>query len=593
MHFRIPKAVAVFLFFSSFVSPLAAQPPDERWSTLLHAGDSLKFAGDVQQALVHYFSALRKAETDSAQWEIAVTAERLGDLHEKYYRYHESVPYLKRSYRILKKTDSISFLARVTNSIAWNFIKLNQHDSAMRYAEESVGYYQQSLAHELMNYCIALESLGEIYSKRGRFQEASDVLNLCFGLGKKAGNEVIVGFSRYGLALNEYQQGNVALAHHHIEQCVPVAEKYASRELLADVYKLAYHISIASGMPAKAIHYLQRYSELKDQLHSEDIEKKAAIVNANYEIQQKEADLRISNQRNAIQHLEIQQQRLVRNIFIALAFVLVIMGFLIYSRIQGKRKFEQLELNRKKEEMEQARKVQLSLLPKTPLHDDAFNVEGKMVTATEVGGDYYDYIRLDQDRVLIAFGDATGHGTAAGMLVTITKVTLINNLALLKESNNVVPLAKVINESILSSISVKGIGMALQLCLIDRHARKISLTSCGMPYPMLLNTKSQSLAMMEIKQPPLGFFKSTKIDLTEIDFGKEMKLILVSDGILERFNPSRNEYGINRLSNVLRQSCRSNANSTFLVESIFSDTETFAEGIAHEDDMTVLVAEVC
>lgn len=81
--------------------------------------------------------------------------------------------------------------------------------------------------------------------------------------------------------------------------------------------------------------------------------------------------MRISNQRNAIQQLEIQQQRIIHYISIALVIVIFIIGALVYGRIQGKRKFEQQELKHKKEEMEQARKVQLSLLPKSPLADDS------------------------------------------------------------------------------------------------------------------------------------------------------------------------------------------------------------------------------
>lgn len=579
------------LYLQFYCLNTIGQGVNKDWQQFIQVADSLKDKGDVQQALANYFTALRKAESDSTLLEIAVTTEKLGDLHEKYYRYQESIPYLKRSYSILKKMDSLTFLARVTNALAWNFIKINAPDSALRYAEEAVEYYKKHLHQDVLNYCVALESLGEIYSKKGQFDDATKVLDFCMNLGREANHVVIIGFTHYGIALNEFNKQNLASAQRHIEQCVPVAEKYATRELMADVYKLAYEVSNANKLPIKAFHYLKNYSELKDALHSEDIEKKAAIVNANYAIQKKESELAISNQRNAIQHLEIQQQRIARNVSIALIFVILVISFLVYSRIQGKRKFEQQELNRKKDEMEQARKVQLSLLPKAPLNDNAFIVEGKMITATEVGGDYYDYIKLDNNRVLIAFGDATGHGTAAGMLVMITKVALINNLPLVKESNNVVPLAKAINDSILSSISVKGIGMSLQLCLIDRNTQKLSLTSCGMPYPILLSTENNSLTLVEIKQPPLGFFKSTKIELTEMEFNPSMQLILVSDGILERFNPGKEEYGLDRLSEVLRPES-SKLNPVKIIEAIFSDTNSFAEGVVNGDDMTVLVAEV-
>ncbi len=578
--------LVTILLFKISVSP--SQQIDSTWQVYFETADSFKAKGDVQQTLAFYFKAFRKAEDDSNLWGIAMTSERLGDLHEKYYRYQESIPYLKRSYSITKEMDSVDFLANIANSIAWNYIKIDLPDSALRYSEEAVGLFKKSNKQDVLNYCIALESLGEIYSKKARYKDATLTLDICMDLGIKANHVVIIGFTHYGIALNEFNQGKIGMALRHIEKCIPVAELYATGELLADVYKLAYQIFIANNLSTKAFQFLEKYTLLKDKLHSEDIEKKAAIVNASYEIQKKEDDLRISNQRNAIQQFEIQQQRIILYISIGLVIVIFIIGALVYGRIQGERKFEQQELKHKKEEMEQARKVQLSLLPKNPLDDDSFSVVGKMITASEVGGDYYDYIKLDENRILLAFGDATGHGMTAGMLVTITKVTLINNLNLLKETNNVVPLAKVINESILSSISVKGIGMALQLCIIDKLNKKISLTSCGMPYPILMNTQSKILRTIEIRQPPLGFFRATKIELTELDFNDSTKLILVSDGILERFNPIKEEYGLDRLLGSIRSVCK--ADTCAMVDTIYTDTEAFAEGTANHDDMTVLVA---
>lgn len=572
-----------------FCSACFSQSIESDWQRDMLVADSLKNKGDVQQSLALYFMALRKVESDSNYWGIAVIAERLGDLHEKYYRYEESIPYLKRSYSILSKMDSIGFRATVANSIAWNYIKINLPDSALRYSEESVQLFSAWRAHDILNYCIALESLGEIYSKKSRYEDATRVLDLCLELGAKANQVVVVGFTHYGIALNHFNQRKMVMAQNHIEQCLPVAEQYASGELLADVYKLAYEIYNANTIASKSFQYLEKYSLLKDKLHSEDIEKKSAIVNANYELQKREDDLSMSHQRNAIQQLEIQQQHFTRNILIATVIIILVIGALIYGRIQNRRKFERQELERKKEEMEQARKVQLSLLPKNAMMDDSFMVMGKMVTATEVGGDYFDFVKLDENRVLIAFGDATGHGMAAGMLVTIVKVALINNLALLRDDNNVVPLAKAIHESILATISVKGIGMALQLCVMDKRMNTVSLTSCGMPYPIVLDNETKKLEVLEIRQPPLGFFKNTKITLTEIDFDSNKKMFLVSDGILERFNAAKEEYGMERLSQVI-QAAPEQMGFAALIDAIFMATDTFAQGVANHDDMTMLVA---
>ena len=560
-----------------------------RWDEHIQKGDSLQKSGDIQQTLYHYFGAYRLAEAIQDDQKLAISANKLGGMFSQFYRYAESTPYFKRAYQLSSNTEGLS-KAHLANAIAWNYIKINEIDSALKYAEESVRLYQFEKSVDTMNYCIALESLGEIYSKRQKFKEADEVLTRCMNLGKASGNVIIQGFTHYGFALNFFNKQELTRAWSHIQSCLPVAEKYASPNLLADVYKLAFEIADGLKLRDQAYINLKRYSELKDKLHTEDIEKKAAIVNANFELQKKEDDLRISNQTNAIQTLRIEQQQFTQRITLASVGVFAIIAGLVYSRIRSKQKFDQRELERKKEEMEQARKVQLSLLPRKPLLDNGFEIVGKMITASEVGGDYFDFIKLDDHRVLIAFGDATGHGMAAGMMVTITKVTLINNLALLQNSNDVVPLARIINESILSSVSIKGIGMALQLCILDGAQKQLTITSCGMPFPFLLDRQNSYVTEIEIRQPPLGFLKNPKIELYTFQFQPHQILFLISDGILERFNRAKDEYGSRRTSNVIQTSCSASLNA--LLENIFADNETYSEGLPNHDDMTGLAARI-
>ena len=134
-------------------------------------------------------------------------------------------------------------------------------------------------------YCIALESLGEIYSFKGKDDLAQATLKECLDLGHRTKNEVIVGFANYGLALNEFNHSRYATAKAYISRCVPIADQYATGALLADVYRLAFQIYDSSHQPTVAYRYLKVYQQLRDSLYTQDVEKKAAIVNANYEIQ--------------------------------------------------------------------------------------------------------------------------------------------------------------------------------------------------------------------------------------------------------------------------------------------------------------------
>lgn len=586
------KTVIVLIFCMSFVLARGQAPIDTTSvADLLQRAESYRRNGNVQEALNSFFTVLRTAEAAQDTGNIVVAAAKLGEFYEGFSRPNEAIPYFRKAYEFSRHTIDHSRTARLSNSLAWNFHKTNQVDSALRYAEEAVGRHRALPSRQPESYAVALESLGEIYSLKGRYREAETTLAECMATGVQANNKIIQGFTRYGLAFNSFNQKKYDDARRHIQECVPVAAKYATPEALALVYRLAFNIHDALGLQREALKFLREYTKLNDRLHSEDIEKKAAIINANFEIQKKENDLRLLAQQNAIQKLEIDQRTLTQQISIGAILALIVIAALVFNRIRNQRKFERLELQRKNEELEQARKVQLSLLPKKPFQNDRFEVNGKMITATEVGGDYFDFIPLDDHRVLIAFGDATGHGMTAGMMVTITKVALLNNLGLLKNSNDVVPVAKAVNESILSSINVKGIGMALQLCVVDASTQTLSMTSCGMPYPMVSNPSKGSLEATIIRQPPLGFMKSIRMELHQLTFSKGDMLILTSDGILERFNRAREEYGLDRLTGLLRQA-KTPRDLQEVLDLIFSDAETFAAGVAHHDDMTALCARL-
>ncbi len=76
---------------------------------------------------------------------------------------------------------------------------------------------------------------------------------------------------------------------------------------------------------------------------------------------------------------------------------------------------------RKTEELERARELQLAMLPRTRPRHPAFDVAFRMLTASEVGGDYYDFTEEDDGRLTVVVGDATGHGLHAGMVVAVAK----------------------------------------------------------------------------------------------------------------------------------------------------------------------------
>ena len=100
---------------------------------------------------------------------------------------------------------------------------------------------------------------------------------------------------------------------------------------------------------------------------------------------------------------------------------------LVEQMVAEARRLQEIEVDhrRKAEELAFARQLQLSMLPTRNVSLDNIEIIGQMRTATEVGGDYYDFIEMADGRICIAVGDATGHGMAAGLVVGMVKMGLV------------------------------------------------------------------------------------------------------------------------------------------------------------------------
>ena len=152
---------------------------------------------------------------------------------------------------------------------------------------------------------------------------------------------------------------------------------------------------------------------------------------------------------------------------------------------------------RKSHELEDARAFQLSLLPaQLPEHEDLV-VAVHMRTATEVGGDYYDFLAGADGSLTVAIGDATGHGAKAGTMVTAIK-------SLFTASADGAEPAEFLAQSS-DTIKRMNLGrMAMALTLLRYDADEIRIASAGMPPPLLWSARTGEVEEIELTGLPLG-----------------------------------------------------------------------------------------
>ena len=193
-----------------------------------------------------------------------------------------------------------------------------------------------------------------------------------------------------------------------------------------------------------------------------------------------------------------------------------------------------IENERQTKELEEARHLQLSMLPEKMPEHPTVELAASMKTATEVGGDYYDFHVAKDGQLTIAIGDATGHGANAGTMVTATKA-LFNVLA--HEENPVDMLTR--SSDALKRMGFKKLFMAL--ALVRLKGNTVEMAGAGMPPALLYRANTQTVERISLKGIPLGGPGNIGYQKQSLTIGPGDTLILMSDGFPELFRKSSGE----------------------------------------------------
>lgn len=238
------------------------------------------------------------------------------------------------------------------------------------------------------------------------------------------------------------------------------------------------------------------------------------------------------------------------------------------------------EHQRKTEELEQARQLQLSMLPVIIPRPPHLDIDVFMKTATEVGGDYYDF-HLSEDGVLtVGVGDATGHGLNAGTMVTATK-SLFNSLAsepdilqILHRSNR-----------ILKHLRLRGLYMGLAIVRIQQY--RLEICAAGMPPLFIYSAAAQTVDELVIKTLPLGGVAGFPYPKHEITLQPGDALMLMSDGFPERFNENGEIFDYERVKSVFAEVAHRSPQE--IIDHFVQTGDAWAGNRPQNDDVTFVV----
>jgi ligand-binding sensor domain-containing protein/serine phosphatase RsbU (regulator of sigma subunit) len=243
----------------------------------------------------------------------------------------------------------------------------------------------------------------------------------------------------------------------------------------------------------------------------------------------------------------------------------------------------QIENDRKTKELEEARQLQLSMLPKVLPELPNLKVAAFMRTATEVGGDYYDFIIQENGTLNIGFGDATGHGLQAGTMVTLMKGFFTSDAAKLELKEFMNHCTGMIKEIKLGRI-------LMSFSLVRINDRKLSITSGGMPPVYYYNSDSKETEEILIQGMPLGAMRKFSYNVVERELKEGDTILLLTDGLPEQMNENGEIFDYVRIKNKFEEIAENAPDK--IINNLVTEADMWMGDRVQDDDITFVVIKV-
>lgn len=237
-----------------------------------------------------------------------------------------------------------------------------------------------------------------------------------------------------------------------------------------------------------------------------------------------------------------------------------------------------------KKELNLAHKIQQSILPQEFVLHDACDIHAFMTPAKEIGGDFYDFFRLDSDKVAFLVADVSGKGVPSALFAMANQALIRGISSGLCTSTG----------ELLSKINVKCcknnencMFVTLFLAILDAKNGKLTYTNAGHTPPVVVDANGSCRLLPLTEDVPLGISEDEDFSENTIDIKPQDTIFVYTDGVTEMMNSRGEEYGEERMIADLG----SQAGKTLeeMGSHVYKKANEFADGVQQFDDLTYLL----
>ncbi|MBR2243974.1 MAG: serine/threonine-protein phosphatase [Prevotella sp.] len=372
--------------------------------------------------------------------------------------------------------------------------------------------------------------------------------------------------------------------YQNIDQWLAEWEEEINLEVIDNYYRPKFQTNHLAGRKDSAYAVAVK---MNDMLHPAIVEQKnndAAKLATIYDTQGKERKI-------AQQQAEIQQQRIVG---LVIAIILLTIFFIIYTLVRRRAAKRLAEMKAARERMESelriARSIQMSMVPSHFPDYEGLDMYASMTPAKEVGGDLYGYV-LQGDKLYFALGDVSGKGVPASLFMA-QATRLFRTLAI--QGMMPAEICSSMNDALSGEDNESGMFVTFFLGLVDLKTGHLDFCNAGHNPPVLGSDKcctDETCNFLEmVPNAPIGLFPGLEYEGEEVDNIKGCSLFIYTDGLNEAENRQQEQFGDDRLLNILRTSRSENAQQ--LVEMLAAEVEQHRDGAEPNDDLTMMCIRI-
>ena len=260
-------------------------------------------------------------------------------------------------------------------------------------------------------------------------------------------------------------------------------------------------------------------------------------------------------------------------------------GFGIFGYVKRQRRLQAhaMEEQHREEELEEARQFQLDMLPKTTPDMLNLDIAATIQTASEVGGDYYDFFpQSNGESLYVVVGDATGHGMTAGMMVSITKAGLYGIPPSIAPND----ITKRLNR-VIKNIDLGWNRMAINVARFWED--RVEFTSAAMPPVYHYHVDTGNVDEILLEGLPLGSFQGETFSLVDFEFKQGDSLVFISDGLPEATNHTEHMLGYQAVQDCVEANGHQGANDQ--KQALLDLGSAWLGDLRNQDDITIVVVK--